>query len=150
MYYYQLMFRPNFRDKNFYEGNTFIFKSDLELEKGDYVVATTKFGYQIGVVYDKNENVVGNYSMPIQKIVTKLDGNYYEEKEKKEKIKSIEKILNEKSKNISKIMQFETLAKYDNEAKELLEEYKNLQNSNFICLPQISEDTEEYEEECPF
>ena len=143
MNYYQIMFKANFRDKEFNEYHTFIFKSDLELQKGDYVVVTTKFGYQIGVVYEKNENVTYSYSVPLQRIITKLEGNYYEEKEKQEKLKSIEKLLNEKAKNVTKFMQYETLAKYDNEAKELLDEYKNLQGNNFIGLPEVDDDEDE-------
>lgn len=141
MNYYQLIFKPNFREKDFFEDQTYIFKSELELKKGDYVVALTKFGYQIAVVYEKNEVEATNmYSEGIAKIVTKLDGNYYIEKEKEQKLKEIEKILNQKSNQVSKIMKYETVAQYDPEAKELLEEYKNLRNEN-VSLPEAIEDT---------
>ena len=147
MYYYQLIFKPSFREREFYEGQTYIFKSDLELEKGDYVVALTKFGYQIAVVYEKNE-VEASYEMygeAVAKIVTKLDGNYYKEKEKAEKLKAIEKILDKKAKEMSKFMQYETVAKYDPDAKELLKEYEELK-SNAIALPITScDETREYE-----
>lgn len=83
MNYYQLIFKSSFREREFYEGQTYIFKSELELKKGDYVVALTKFGYQIAVVYEKNK-VETNYEMyddTVAEIVTKLDGNYYKERE---------------------------------------------------------------------
>lgn len=142
MKYYQLIFKADFRDKDFYEGHTYIFKSDLELEKGDYVVALTRFGYQIAVVYEQNEVEANSaiYSESVAKIVTKLEGNYYKEKEKAEKIKAIEKILDKKAKEISKFMKYETIAKYDSEAKELLKEYESLK-SNTIALP-TTEDVE--------
>lgn len=143
MNYYQLIFKPDFREKDFYEGRTYIYKSELELEKGDYVVAMTKFGYAIAVVYEKNDVEVSNniYSDSVARIVTKLDGNYYKEKEKEEELKAIEKILNQKTKEMSKIMQYETIAKYDPNAKELLEKYKSLKSEN-IALPATEEDDE--------
>lgn len=146
MNYYQLIFKPDFRDKEFYEGRTYIFKSDLELEKGDYVVALTRFGYQVAVVYEKNETEA-TYSDTIAKIVTKLDGNYYKEKERAEELKFIEQMLNKKAKEMSKVMKYETLAKYDPDAKELLEKYKNLRNETLV-LPEAIEC--EYEENIPF
>jgi len=150
MNYYQLMFRSDFRDKDFYEGKTYIFKSDLDLEKGDYVVALTKFGYQIAVVYEKNEVEASNsiFESSVAKIVTKLEGNYYKEKAKAEELKVIEKILDKKAKEMSKFMQYETVAKYDPEAQELLKKYESLK-SETPSLPVAS--TEEYEDECmPF
>lgn len=146
MNYYQLIFKPDFRDKEFYEGRTYIFKSDLELEKGDYVVALTRFGYQVAVVYEKNETEA-TYSDTVAKIVTKLDGNYYKEKERAEELKFIEQMLNKKAKEMSKVMKYETLAKYDPDAKELLEKYKNLRNETLV-LPEAIEC--EYEESIPF
>lgn len=143
MNYYQLIFKPDFRDKDFYEDRTYIFKSELELEKGDYVVALTRYGYQIAVVYEKNEVEV-TYNNTIAKIITKLEGNYYKEKENAEKLKSIEEMLNKKTKEMSKIMQYETLAKYDPDAKSLLEEYKNLKSEKLV-LAEI-----EYSENLPF
>lgn len=147
MKYYQLIFRTNFRDNDFYEGRTYIFKSDLELEKGDYVVALTKFGYQIAVVFEKN-NVEASeiYAQGIAKIITKLEGNYYLEIEKQKQIKAIEKILNEKAKSISKLMQFETMAKYDSSVKELLEEYKNLKSDSNVLLIESENEIEKIEE----
>lgn len=96
MNYYQLIFKPDFRTREFYEGRTYIFKSELELEKGDYVVVMTKFGYSIAVVYEKNdvEASYNCYSDGVAKIVIKLEGNYYKEKEMAEELKEIEKILN--------------------------------------------------------
>lgn len=146
MNYYQLIFKPDFRDKEFYEGRTYIFKSDLELEKGDYVVALTRFGYQVAVVYEKNETEA-TYSDTVAKIVTKLDGNYYKEKERAEELKFIEQMLNKKAKEMSKVMKYEALAKYDPNAKELLEKYKNLRNETLV-LPEAIEC--EYEENIPF
>lgn len=150
MYYYQLIFRTDFRDRDFYEGQTYIFKSDLELEKGDYVVALTKFGYQIAVVFEKNEVEAsyGIYGETVAKIVTKLEGNYYKEKEKAEKLKAIEKILDKKAKEMSKFMQYEAIAKYDPDAQELLKEYESLKN-NTIALPTKEESNLE-DEDLPF
>jgi len=150
--YYQLMFKPDFRTKEFYEGQTYIFKSDLDLERGDYVVAMTKFGYSIAVVYAKNDVEINDnyYSEGVAKIVTKLDGNYYKEKEAAEKLKIIEKRLNQKVKEMSKFRQYEVVAKYDSEAQELLKEYEQIKNNN-IVLPQIESSSEIYsEEELPF
>ena len=152
MNYYQLMFKPDFRTKEFYEGQTYIFKSDLDLERGDYVVAMTKFGYSIAVVYAKNDVEINDnyYSEGVAKIVTKLDGNYYKEKEAAEKLKIIEKRLNQKVKEMSKFRQYEVVAKYDSEAQELLKEYEQIKNNN-IVLPQIESSSEIYsEEELPF
>ena len=155
MNYYQLIFKPDFRSNGFYEGRTYIFKSELELKRGDYVVALTKFGYQIAVVYEKNE-VEASYSIygeSVAKIVTKLDGNYYEEKEKEEKMKAIEKILDRKTKEMSKIAKYETLAKYDSSVKELLQEYKELKHNEYImALPENKDDEndENYEDIIPF
>lgn len=149
MYYYQLIFKSSFRERDFYEGQTYIFKSDLELEKGDYVVALTKFGYQIAVVYEKNEVEAsyGIYGESVAKIVTKLEGNYYKEKEKAEELKTIEKILNKKAKEMSKVAQYEAIAKYDPTAKELLEKYINLKNDT-VALPIAScEETRDYEDD---
>ena len=153
MNYYQLIFKPSFRE-DFYESQTYIFKSDLELQKGDYVVAMTKFGYSIAVVYQKNEVEVSKcYSEGVAKIVTKLDGNYYQEKEAAEKLKVIEKRLNQKAKEMSKFMQYEAVAKYDIEAQELLKEYEQIKNNN-IALLQIestaNRDKEVYEDDLPF
>lgn len=152
MNYYQLIFRPDFRSKYFYEGRTYIFKSELELKKGDYVVAMTQFGYQIAVIYEKNEVEASPvFGEGVARIVTKLDGNYYEELEKIEKMKEIEKILNKKTKEISKIMQYETLAKYDENAKELLEEYKRIRNDKYVfALPETSTKCDDEEEDLPF
>lgn len=155
MNYYQLIFKPNFREKEFYEGQTYIFKSDLELEKGDYVVAMTKFGYSIAVVYAKND-VEANYncySEGVAKIATKLEGNYYKEKEMAEELKAIEKILNQKTREMSKIMQYEAIAKYDPNAQELLDKYKQIKNNNTV-LPLIEatekHHSEIYDEDIPF
>lgn len=148
MNYYQLIFKPDFRTKEFYEGQTYIFKSELDLKKGDYVVAMTKFGYSIAVVYEKNE-VEANYeaySIGVAKIVTKLDGNYYKEKEMAEELKAIENILNQKTKEMSKIMQYEAIAKYDPTAQELLDKYKQIKNNNTV-LPLIESPKRNYEEE---
>ena len=141
MNFYQLIFRPDFRINEFYENRTYIFKSELDLERGDYVVALTKFGYQIAVVYEKNEVETNNaiYGEQVARIVTKLEGNYYKEKEKAAELKEIEKMLNKKTKEMSKIMQYEALAKYDPNVKELLERYKNLKNDNYVALPEGNE-----------
>lgn len=147
MNYYQLMFKPRFNDNSFYEGKTYIFKSELELKKGDYVVVMTKFGYSIAVVFEKNDTQVSDiYSLGVAKIVCKLDGNYYEEKEREEKLKEIRQQLEYKADNLSDIFKFEALAKYDNEAKELLDEYKKLVGSSTM-LP-IIDNVEE--EDLPF
>ena len=145
MNYYQLIFKCDYREKEFYEGRTYIFKSDLQLEKGDYVVAQTRHGYQIAVIYEKNDVEAKNdvYGENIAKIITKLDGNYYKEKERAEELKRIEYRLNQKAKNISKIMQYETLAKYDNESKELLEKYKELTNEPILISGTAVEENEE-------
>ena len=148
MNYYQLIFKTRFTDTNFFEGKTYIFKSELELKKGDYVVAITKFGYSIAVVFEKNDIQVSDiYSLGVAKIVCKLDGNYYEEKEREEKLKEIKQQLEYKADNLSEILKFEALAKYDSEAKELLDEYKNLTNLS-LYLP-ISH-TEVEDEDLPF
>lgn len=148
MNYYQLMFRPRYDRNDFYEGKTYIFKSDLDLKRGDYVVAMTKFGYTIAVVYEKNDTQVSDiYSLGIAKIVCKLDGNYYEEKDREAKLKEIKQQLEYKADNLSDIFKFEALAKYDNEAKELLDEYKQLTNLS-AYLPNIN--TEVEEEDLPF
>lgn len=149
MNYYQLIFKPNFREKEFYEGQTYIFKSELELEKGDYVVTMTKFGYSIAVVYEKNEieTNYNYYSESIAKIVTKLDGNYYKEKEIAEEIKVIENKLNQKAKEMSKFLQYEAVAKYDPEAQELLKKYEQLKNNNVLVL---DEKTDEEDINIPF
>lgn len=148
MNYYQLIFKPDFRTREFYEGQTYIFKSELELEKGDYVVAMTKFGYSIAVVYEKNdvEASYNCYSEGVAKIATKLDGNYYKEKEMEEELKEIEKILNQKTKEMSKIMQYEAIAKYDPNAQELLNKYKQIKNNNTI-LPLTESTKRNYDEE---
>lgn len=148
MNYYQLIFKPDFRTREFYEGQTYIFKSELELEKGDYVVAMTKFGYSIAVVYEKNdvEASYNCYSEGVAKIVTKLDGNYYKEKEMAEELKEIEKILNQKTKEMSKIMQYEAIAKYDPNAQELLDKYKQIKNNNTV-VPLIESSKRNYYEE---
>lgn len=145
MNYYQLIFKPDFRTREFYEGRTYIFKSELELEKGDYVVVMTKFGYSIAVVYEKNdvEASYNCYSDVVAKIVIKLEGNYYKEKEMAEELKEIEKILNQKTKEMSKIMQYEAIAKYDSKAQELLEKYKQIKNDNTI-LPLIESSSRRY------
>lgn len=148
MNYYQLIFKPDFRTREFYEGQTYIFKSELELEKGDYVVAMTKFGYSIAVVYEKND-VEANYncySEGVAKVVTKLDGNYYKEKEMAQELKEIEKRLNQKTKEMSKIMQYEAIAKYDSSAQELLDKYKQIKNNNTI-LPLVEATRRNDEEE---
>lgn len=142
MNYYQLIFKTDFRDKDFYEGQTYIFKSELELEKGDYVVAMTRFGYSIAVVYEKNDVEANGeyYSNSVAKIVTKLEGNYYKEKEMAEELRMIEKELNQKAKEMSKIMQYEAIAKYDPSAQELLEKYKQIKNNNTVLS--LNESTE--------
>lgn len=158
MNYYQLIFKPDFRVKEFYEGQTYIFKSELELEKGDYVVAMTKFGYSIAVVYEKNDVKASynTYSENVAKIVTKLEGNYFKEKEMAEELKAIEKILNQKTKEMSKIMQYEAIAKYDPNAQELLEKYKQIKSCNTVLsLTELStkrneEDEEDEEDYLPF
>lgn len=148
MNYYQLIFKPDFRTREFFEGQTYIFKSELELEKGDYVVAMTKFGYSIAVVYEKNdvESNYNCYSEGVAKIVTKLEGNYYKEKEMAEELKAIEKILNQKTKEMSKIMQYEAIAKYDPNAQELLDKYKQIKSNNTV-LPLIESPKRNYDEE---
>lgn len=142
MNYYQLIFKTDFRDKDFYEGQTYIFKSELELKKGDYVVAMTRFGYSIAVVYEKNDVEANEeyYSNSVAKIVTKLEGNYYKEKEMAEELRIIERELNQKAKEMSKIMQYEAIAKYDPSAQELLEKYKQIKNNNTVLS--LNESTE--------
>lgn len=148
MNYYQLIFKPRFNMKEFYEDKTYIFKPDLELDKGDYVVALTQYGYSIAVVYEKNEIEVSDiYSLGIAKIVCKLEGNYYKEKEREAKLKEIRKQLEYKANNLSEILRFESLAKYDTEAKQLLDEYKELTSQN-IFLPNTEISVEE--EDLPF
>lgn len=148
MNYYQLIFKPRFDAKWFYEDKTYIFKSELELTKGDYVVAMTKFGYSIAVVFEKNDTQVSDiYSLGVAKIICKLDGNYYEEKEREAKLKEIRQQLEYKADNLSDIFKYEALAKYDSEAKELLDEYKNLTNSS-LYLPSINVEVED--EDLPF
>lgn len=39
-------------------------------------------------------------------------------------------MLNKKTKEMSKVMQYEAIAKYDSDAKDLLEKYKNLKNES--------------------
>lgn len=156
MNYYQLIFKPDFRARDFYEGQTYIFKSELELERGDYVVAITKFGYSIAVVYEKND-VEANYNCyteGVAKIATKLDGNYYKEKEMEQELKEIEKILNKKAQEMSKIMQYEAIAKYDPSAQELLDKYKKIKNNDAV-IPLINSaksyiQEDDYEENIPF
>lgn len=156
MNYYQLIFKPDFRARDFYEGQTYIFKSELELERGDYVVAITKFGYSIAVVYEKND-VEANYNCyteGVAKIATKLDGNYYKEKEMEQELKEIEKLLNKKAQEMSKIMQYEAIAKYDPSAQELLDKYKKIKNNDSV-IPLINSaksytQEDDYEENIPF
>lgn len=148
MNYYQLIFKPRFNESEFYENRTYIFKSELDLKKGDYVVAMTKFGYSIAVVFEKNDTQVSDiYSLGVAKIICKLDGNYYEEKEREAKLKEIRQQLEYKADNLSDIFKYEALAKYDSEAKELLDEYKNLTNSS-LYLPSINVEVED--EDLPF
>lgn len=148
MNYYQLIFKPRTNAREFYEGKTYIFKSDLELERGDFVVALTQYGYSIAVVYEKNEVEVSDiYSLSIAKIVCKLEGNYYKEKEREEKLKEIRKQLEYKADNLSEILRFESLAKYDAEAQQLLDEYKELTSQN-VFLPSTEVSVEE--EDLPF
>jgi hypothetical protein len=137
--YYQLIFKGEFNE-TFNENKTYIFKSELELKKGDYVVAMTRYGYAIAVVFEKN-NVNQNFnylSESVASIVLKLEGNYYDEKEAAEQLKRIERTLDQKSKNISKIIQYETIAKYDSDAKELLDKYKELKNGKMLLLDNTS------------
>lgn len=148
MNYYQLIFKPRANTREFYEGKTYIFKSDLELERGDFVVALTQYGYSIAVVYEKNEVEVSDiYSLGIAKIICKLEGNYYKEKEREEKLKEIRKQLEYKADNLSEILRFESLAKYDAEAQQLLNEYKELTSQN-VLLPSTKVSVEE--EDLPF
>lgn len=148
MNYYQLIFKPRANIREFYEGKTYIFKSDLELERGDFVVALTQYGYSIAVVYEKNEVEVSDiYSLGIAKIICKLEGNYYKEKEREEKLKKIRKQLEYKADNLSEILRFESLAKYDAEAQQLLDEYKELTSQN-VLLPSTEVSAEE--EDLPF
>lgn len=145
MKYYNIAFRRNFNE-TFYQERTFVFKSELELKKGDYVVVITKFGYQIGMVHSLNEALNNNiYDGSTSNIVSQLDGNYFEEMEKAKEVKNIERELEKKMKQFSKTLQYETLAAHDNQAKELLDRLKEL-NSSKPLLSQAAE--EEYD--CPF
>lgn len=145
MKYYNIAFRRSFNE-TFYQERTFVFKSELELKKGDYVVVITKFGYQIGMVHSLNEALNNNvYDGSTSNIVSQLDGNYFEEMEKAKEVKNIERELEKKMKQFSKTLQYETLAAHDNQAKELLDRLKEL-NSSKPLLAQAAE--EEYD--CPF
>lgn len=145
MKYYNIAFRRSFNE-TFYQERTFVFKSELELKKGDYVVVITKFGYQIGMVHSLNEALNNNiYDGSTSNIVSQLDGNYFEEMEKAKEVKNIERELEKKMKQFSKTLQYETLAAHDNQAKELLDRLKEL-NSSKPLLAQAVE--EEYD--CPF
>ena len=63
-----------------------------------------------------------------------------------EELKAIENILNQKTKEMSKIMQYEAIAKYDPTAQELLDKYKQIKNNNTV-LPLIESPKRNYEEE---
>lgn len=145
MKYYNIAFRRSFNE-TFLSERTFVFKSELELKKGDYVVVITKFGYQIGMVHSLNEALNNNiYDGSTSNIVSQLDGNYFEEMEKAKEVKNIERELEKKMKQFSKTLQYETLAAHDSQAKELLDRLKEL-NSSKPLLAQAAE--EEYD--CPF
>lgn len=145
MKYYNIAFRRSFNE-TFLSERTFVFKSELELKKGDYVVVITKFGYQIGMVHSLNEALNNNiYDGSTSNIVSQLDGNYFEEMEKAKEVKNIERELEKKMKQFSKTLQYETLAAHDSQAKELLDRLKEL-NSSKPLLAQAVE--EEYD--CPF
>ena len=145
MKYYNVAFRRGFNEP-FYQERTFVFKSELELKKGDYVVVITKFGYQIGMVHSLNEALNNNaYEGSTPNIVSQLDGNYFEEMEKAKEVKNIERELEKRMKQFSKTLQYEALANHDNQAKELLDRLKELNSSK----PLLSQAIEE-EYDCPF
>ncbi len=57
----------------------------------------------------------------------------------------MKKILNKKTEEMSKVMQYEAIANYDPDAKELLERYKSLKNNNTVALPIADEcDEDDY------
>lgn len=70
-----------------------------------------------------------------------------------QELKEIEKILNKKAKEMSRIMQYEAIAKYDPSAQELLDKYKKIKN-NDVVIPLIDSSKnyiqEDYEENIPF
>ena len=134
---------------------------DLKIDNDLKIVDTTIREYyelnkKENKEYEKND-VEANYNCyteGVAKIATKLDGNYYKEKEMEQELKEIEKILNKKAQEMSKIMQYEAIAKYDPSAQELLDKYKKIKNNDSV-IPLINSaksytQEDDYEENIPF
>lgn len=104
------------------------------LEIGDFILIKSDCDDELSI-----QKIIGKVAFPSNRIlkyqeyICKIDmTTYINKKERETKIKYIEKQLEEKAKNINKYVAFEQLAKYDDEAKTMLEELKQMNNNNLI------------------
>lgn len=112
---------------------TYKFNEKLKLKIDDDVLLPTKDGiFAVGKVVeifnDKTYSSLTNCSKDLVKeVLGKIDTTYIKnEYNKKQRIKELDKLIEEKAKAINKLLIFESLAKDDETIKELVDEYKKL------------------------
>lgn len=114
------------------EFNNYVFKCDIDLEiaKGDLLVAESSRGLGIVRVCDVKENNIKNHKLALQAtawIVDKIDmTKHKQKKEATERRKYLLKQLEEKKDQLETLKMYALLAEMDPEAKKLVDELKTL------------------------
>lgn len=106
----------------------YVFVGYEDYHCGDCVITDTRNGFVIGRIIGEIDKPPRNLSGRVMKeIVCKVDFKaFYKRKEVEEKRKEIERKLKERAKYLQGVALWEMLAKEDESMKELLDQYKGL------------------------
>ena len=120
---------------DFQNNSTYYFKNSdkVELSEFDTVIVDTRYGLQLGVVYDVFEakkdlpkNGLATDFNINKSVLEKIESKVMALMMKSERVKALKKKMQEKAKKMDQIRLFEVYAKDDPEMAAMLEQVKEL------------------------
>lgn len=110
-------------------GKPYYFKAYDVLNVNDVVVVDTKYGYQLGTVVEVNPGMSMDNAKKITKsVVCRVDfTEYYARMEKSERVKLLKAQMDDRIEMLKENAVYEMMAEKDPALKEMLDEFKALQ-----------------------
>lgn len=106
------------------------YTSPIDLNIGDLVLVETRYGFSLGKVVKFSDTLPNSVkASDVKEVVCLCDlSAYYMRQERLTRMKELKAHMDEKVKALQEIAVFEALCSKDIELKEMLEEYKKLQD----------------------
>ncbi len=103
-----------------YEGKDYAYKTDLDLEEGDFAVVKVEKSYKVVKVMEMSEELDERAT---KYIVSKVDVSAYEKRVADE---ARREVLLERMEELAKFRKYELMAETDESMREMLDEYKSI------------------------